>query len=141
MPSILLTEIDQIVGARITALRKEKGVTLTVLAKTVGVSYQQLQKYESGSNRVGAARLQEIEKYLEVPISSLYGDEIEAPVQTGGFASLNLPGAIDLLKAFAEIECAETRRNILMIARAAARISQLPVERESRRKPTAPSDP
>jgi transcriptional regulator with XRE-family HTH domain len=130
MPSIPLTEIDQIVGARITALRKEKGVTLTVLAKAVGVSYQQLQKYESGSNRIGAARLQKIAKYLEVPISSLYDDEIEAPVQTGGFASLNLPGAIDLLKIFAEIECAETRRNILMIARAAARISQLPAERE-----------
>ena len=65
--------IDAYVGARIRALRGAKGVRQEDLAKPVGVKFQQIQKYETGSNRVSASRLVMIAKVLDVPVSELFG--------------------------------------------------------------------
>ena len=51
------TEQDRIVGERIGALRRAKGMSQTALGMAVGVTFQQVQKYEKGMNRVGAGRL------------------------------------------------------------------------------------
>jgi len=59
--------IDVTVGARITSLRLRKGMTQTDLATLIGVSFQQLQKYERGSNRVSVSRLWRIAEALNVP--------------------------------------------------------------------------
>ena len=48
------TEVDQTVGARITAMRRAKGLSQSDLGIAVGVTFQQIQKYEKGINRVGA---------------------------------------------------------------------------------------
>jgi transcriptional regulator with XRE-family HTH domain len=82
-----------------------------------------LQKYDKGSNRINAARLQAIANYLDVPICDLYGNENGSFSRDENIKFISLPGAIDLLKAFAEIESMEMRRNVLAIAHTAARIS------------------
>jgi len=64
--------IDITVGARITSLRLAKGMTQTDLATLIGVSFQQLQKYERGSNRVSASRLWRIAEALNVPMTYFF---------------------------------------------------------------------
>lgn len=67
-----ILEIDFIIGENIKSLRKEKKLSQTELAKMVGVSFQQIQKYEKGINRVSAARLLIISEILNVPITYFY---------------------------------------------------------------------
>jgi len=66
--------IDVTVGARITSLRLRKGMTQTDLATAIGVSFQQVQKYERGSNRVAASRLWLIAAALDVPMTYFFDD-------------------------------------------------------------------
>ena len=117
------TDIDLAVGARIAALRKVKGLSQTALGNALGVTFQQIQKYEKGQNRIGAGRLQEVAKFFEVPVSSLFGDDAEAPRQSDTFALLQLSGAVDLLKAFVTIEDTRLRRDVLALAHTAVRLS------------------
>ncbi|WP_273783772.1 MULTISPECIES: helix-turn-helix transcriptional regulator [unclassified Bartonella] len=65
---------DVSVGKKIRYRRKYMGISQTELGKKLGVSFQQIQKYENGSNRVGAGRLQEIANILDVDISFFYTD-------------------------------------------------------------------
>jgi transcriptional regulator with XRE-family HTH domain len=120
------TEVDQTVGARITAMRKAKGLSQSDLGIAVGVTFQQIQKYEKGINRVGASRLQQIAKCLDVPVSILFEDNAATAKQPGDLLFLGTPGAVALLKAFAEIENDELRRNVLAIVRNVARASARP---------------
>lgn len=64
--------MDKNVGKRIRIRRIEKGLTQQHLANSIGLSYQQIQKYETGSNRVSAGRLFFIAKILEAPLSYFY---------------------------------------------------------------------
>lgn len=60
------TEVDAFVGAQLKALRKAAGLSQTGLANQVGVTFQQVQKYERGVNRIGASRLWEFCKIFDV---------------------------------------------------------------------------
>ena len=124
------TEVDQTVGARITAMRKAKGLSQADLGVAVGVTFQQIQKYEKGINRVGASRLQQIAQCLDVPVATLFEDDAETAKQPGDLLLLGTPGAVALLKAFAEIENDELRRNVLAIVRNVARVSARPAPDE-----------
>ncbi len=73
--------IDIHVGARVRLRRNLLGLTLETLAKAVGVTYQQLQKYERGVNRVGASRLFTLARALEVPIAFFF-DEMPAAAKS-----------------------------------------------------------
>ena len=63
--------IDAVVGRTIRALRLSKGISQGALGTRLGVSFQQIQKYENGSNRVGAGRLAQIAVALDVPMEAL----------------------------------------------------------------------
>ncbi len=63
-----INDVDRIVGKRIYALRRARGLTQTQLAEVAGVRFQQIQKYESGANRVSASRLWAIAGALDVDI-------------------------------------------------------------------------
>ena len=67
-----VTAVDVNIGARIRESRLAAKMTQADLAKELGISFQQLQKYEKGSNRISAARLYQICKLLEVEISSMF---------------------------------------------------------------------
>ncbi len=74
--------IDIHVGSRVRLRRNLLGMTLQTLAKAVGVTYQQLQKYERAVNRVGASRLFNLSRVLDVPISFFFEDL--SPAAAGG---------------------------------------------------------
>ena len=113
------TDIDRTVGLRIATLRKAKGLSQTQLGQHVGVTFQQIQKYEKGANRVSSGRLQEIAEFLEVPMSTLFGDG-EAEEHSDAFGCLRKAGAVDLLCAYAAIESDQLRRDVLQLVRTVA---------------------
>jgi transcriptional regulator with XRE-family HTH domain len=73
------TETDVVVGARIRARRVSLGLSQQQLAAKVGVTYQQLHKYEHGINRVSASRLQDIAQALGITVGSLF-ENVGCPV-------------------------------------------------------------
>jgi len=64
--------LDAEVGMRIRSHRKQAKMTLQMLANRLGIAYQQVQKYETGINRVGAGRLMEIAEVLDIPVASFF---------------------------------------------------------------------
>lgn len=73
--------IDTHVGQRLRLLRKERGLAQTALAARVGVTFQQLQKYETGKNRLSASRLYRLASVLGVDVSAFF-DGLPETVQS-----------------------------------------------------------
>lgn len=71
--------MDAAVGARLRSARQLAGMSQTDLALRVGVSFQQVQKYEKGMNRIGASRLQQFAEILNVSVSFFFQGEDEFP--------------------------------------------------------------
>jgi transcriptional regulator with XRE-family HTH domain len=103
---------DVEVGRRIRVRRLERQMSQTELADQLGVTFQQVQKYEKGVNRVGAARLQRIADALEVPISFFFsvGDR-NSPEAVMPF--LETAHAVRLMRAFASISDPAIQRSVL----------------------------
>ena len=78
-----MNKIDALVGGRIRARRTALGHSQTELGDAVGVKFQQIQKYESGANRVSASRLWAIAAALDVPVTYFF-EGLEAQEQTQG---------------------------------------------------------
>jgi transcriptional regulator with XRE-family HTH domain len=114
-----LNAIDIHVGARLRMRRVELGMSQQILGRRLGLTYQQIQKYEKGTNRIGASRLQQIGRILEVPAGYFFEG---AP---GGWQSgdawtknrfLEFFGTRDgqaLIVSFAKIRDAALRRSIV----------------------------
>jgi transcriptional regulator with XRE-family HTH domain len=106
---------DTEVGESIRAHRLIAGMSQTDLANKLGVSFQQVQKYEKGVNRVGAGRLPEIAEIFNVPISALFNDHAETSSGRGkpSTAPVRLitdPNVLKLLTAYADITDRAIRR-------------------------------
>lgn len=69
-----MNAIDAAVGRRVKRRRKALGLSQTELATCIGVKFQQVQKYESGTNRIAASRLWEISEALDVPVTYFFQD-------------------------------------------------------------------
>jgi transcriptional regulator with XRE-family HTH domain len=108
--------IDVAVGARVRIRRRWLGLSQTELAKALGITFQQVQKYERGANRVSASMLVKIAAKLETTVAALVGEDGSAPVEAIIYAQLATPGATDLLAAFAKIGDGEVRRALLTLA-------------------------
>ncbi len=108
-------DIDVAVGARIRIRRRWLGWSQTQLANTLGITFQQVQKYEKGANRVSASMLVKAAKALDTSVAALVGEDSSAPVETIIYAQLGTPGAADLLAAFAKISDGEARRAVLKV--------------------------
>jgi len=112
--------VDVEVGHRIRIERLARGLSQTTLANQLGVTFQQVQKYEKGVNRVGAGRLTKIAEVLGVPVGTFFsGKEIlagEKGTAAGADSPLKLltiSGAFRLLRAYSEIEDSTLRRSIV----------------------------
>ena len=93
--------IDVAVGARIRLLRKVRGLSQQALAEAAGVTFQQIQKYERGANRVSASMLARIAKTLSVPVAEMFGENAAYSGAVDEVAALLAePGALELLKAY-----------------------------------------
>ncbi len=80
--------IDVHVGARLRARRTLLGLSQTALGDAIGISFQQLQKYEAGSNRISASRLYELSKNLDVDIGYFF-DEMDQAIKSESPARLS----------------------------------------------------
>jgi transcriptional regulator with XRE-family HTH domain len=117
------TEQDRAVGPRLKALRKAAGLTQEGLANALGVSYQQVQKYEKGASRMSGGRLRQAASLLGVSLQDLIGDAEPA----AGFAEGAGPGyeasgeAAELLRHFEAIGDPKDRDMLLRLAKLLAR--------------------
>lgn len=113
--------IEAHVAAKLRGHRIAAGLTQANLASLLGLSYQQLQKYETGANRISAGRLYELSHHLSVNISSFF-EGLDAGVASGkpGHGGANRP-TIELVNNFATIEEPEIRTVISQLVRALSR--------------------
>jgi transcriptional regulator with XRE-family HTH domain len=114
---------DAEVGRRVRSRRLECRLSQTELADRIGVTFQQVQKYEKGVNRIGAGRLQRISEALEVPISFFFGGPgSAAPTKelNGGaesvFGFLQTSGSVRIVKAFHKIKSRKARQLLVEMA-------------------------
>jgi transcriptional regulator with XRE-family HTH domain len=111
--------VDKLVGQNIRIFRTAKGISQTELGNSVGVTFQQIQKYEKGANRVGSSRLAKIAGVLKVPVSHFFDNSasgsdgpVSGPVVTDLLIS---PYAVQMLKAFAKLPSDKLRRSIVVL--------------------------
>lgn len=104
---------DELIGRRIRTLRGEGGLTQEGLAAMVGISCQQLQKYESGANRVSVSRLLEIADALQVDIAAMF--DVHAGQVTGAEAEKSAEAEL-LLKHYFSIGSRQGRTKVIELA-------------------------
>jgi transcriptional regulator with XRE-family HTH domain len=108
--------IDVLVGQNIRICRLQKGLSQGELGRRIGVTFQQVQKYEKGANRVGASRLTQIADVLGVPIPTLFDGAPTAgqaaPEQSPRYL-LAKPHSLRLLQGFDRIDNDATRLAVL----------------------------
>lgn len=116
--------IDVHVGSRVRLRRNMLGMSQEKLGEALGITFQQIQKYEKGANRVGASRLQAIATVMNVPVSFFFED---APGESGAVIRglseegstayvvdfLNSAEGLQLNRAFVKISDPKVRRKII----------------------------
>src|SRR5215216_3877641 len=115
--------IDSYVGSRVRMRRMMLGMSQEKLGDALGLTFQQVQKYEKGTNRIGASRLQHISRILQVPVSFFFDGAPEIPGQATGMSETPSPAYISdflatsdglaLTKAFTRIKDGKLRRRIV----------------------------
>ncbi|OAV52726.1 transcriptional regulator [Rhizobium sp. WYCCWR10014] len=115
--------IDVYVGNRVRVRRKTLGMTQNGLAELLGITFQQIQKYEKGTNRIGASRLQRISEILRVPVGFFFENGGSGPID-GATNELNSflssKEGLALNKAFIAIEDPNIRQKLVALARSLA---------------------
>ncbi len=108
------------------------GLSQEKLGEAIGLTFQQVQKYERGANRIGASRLHDLSRVLDVPVSFFFDDmdPVRAPAIPGGFAEpaaeafdsdpLRRRETVELVSAYYRIEDPGLRRRFFDLARALA---------------------
>ena len=119
--------LDKALGAYIRVRRKRLGISQSKLAESVGVTFQQVQKYERGANRVSFSALVKIAKALDCRVSDLI-EEMDGPASDvedprSAASLLMQPGAAELLESYGNIRSKAVRRAILDLSR---KLSLLP---------------
>lgn len=122
--------IDIHVGSRIRLRRTMLGMSQEKLGESLGITFQQIQKYEKGTNRVGASRLQNISNILTVPVSFFFEDAPGEQPSSSGMAEasssnyvvdfLSSSEGLQLNRAFVKIGDPKVRRKIVDLVKALA---------------------
>jgi transcriptional regulator with XRE-family HTH domain len=134
VPKKQANAVDAHVGGRVRARRAMLGLSQERLGELLGITFQQIQKYERGANRISAGRLFEIARILDVSVPYFYeGLAEEKPRRSYGFAEDEVPAPTpppkenraaaegrQLLTAFSQISDAKARRQILDLAKGLA---------------------
>jgi transcriptional regulator with XRE-family HTH domain len=117
--------LDKVVGRRMRARRLQLGLSKRALGDALGISYQQVQKYEQGVSRIGAGRLQQVAEILNVPVSVLFDEKLGGSQdRDAAFAFLDTAYSLRLVQAFARIPDRGIQQCIVdLIERVAERIS------------------
>ncbi|MBW3097650.1 helix-turn-helix domain-containing protein [Pseudohoeflea coraliihabitans] len=123
--------IDVHVGSRVRLRRTMLGMSQEKLGEALGITFQQIQKYEKGTNRVGASRLQNISTILNVPVSFFFEDApSDVGTAQGGMAEANSSNyvvdflssseGLQLNRAFVKIGDPKVRRKIVDLVKVLA---------------------
>jgi transcriptional regulator with XRE-family HTH domain len=114
---------DKHVGSRVRMRRMMLGMSQEKLGDALGLTFQQVQKYEKGTNRIGASRLQQIGHFLQVPVSFFFEGAPNLPAAAGGMSEAPSPAYVSdflatsdglaLTKAFMRIKDPKLRRRIV----------------------------
>ncbi len=114
---------DKHVGSRVRMRRMMLSMSQEKLGDSLGLTFQQVQKYEKGTNRIGASRLQQISNILQVPVSFFFEGAPDGQNDAAGFGEAPSPSYVSdflatsdglaLTKAFMRIEDAKLRRKIV----------------------------
>jgi transcriptional regulator with XRE-family HTH domain len=118
--------VDRRLGQRLRTRRLETGLSQERLAEILGVTFQQVQKYEKGVNRMAASRLFEISAALEVPVAYFFEGltagrprgMAEEPETAFVYDILATPEGLNLLQLFSSIKSAKLRRRVVDLVRA-----------------------
>jgi transcriptional regulator with XRE-family HTH domain len=111
-----LQPIDLLIGHRVKMARIERGLTQVELADELGVTFQQVQKYESGKNRIAASRLIDIARVLQTNIAALLPTSGTPPPQ----APVLSKQSAQLLRDFESIADVKLRESVLSVVRKVA---------------------
>ena len=115
--------VDRYVGSRVRMRRIMLGMSQEKLGEALGLTFQQVQKYEKGTNRVSASRIQQIAEILQVPVSFLFeggpsgtakpdgGSEATSPSYVSDFLATS--EGLALTRAFTRIGDSKLRRSIV----------------------------
>ena len=120
------SRIDAHIGARVRSRRRALGFTQDLLAERIGVTAQQVHKYESGANRVAASKLYEIARALEAPVAYFFdglADTGASPADGGAEYVHDLvmtPEGMELAAMFPKIRRGRVRRRVLDLVKALA---------------------
>jgi transcriptional regulator with XRE-family HTH domain len=121
----IVNPVDKHVGTRVKMRRKMLGMSQTKLGDGLGITFQQVQKYENGANRIGASRLQHISDILQVPVPFFFEGAPDLPGQPTAFGGAPSPAYVSeflatndgltLTKAFMQIREQKLRRRIVSL--------------------------
>ncbi len=119
--------VDVLVGRRARERRTLEGMSQAVVAERLGLTFQQLQKYEKGTNRISASRLYELAQVFGVPVSYFYegmetGEGAPSPDEV-----LTKRETLELVRAYCAIPDARVRNKIRKLTQAAAKFGRSPV--------------
>ena len=122
-PTRRIIDFDIEIGRRIRLQRTLHSVTQTELAGAIGITFQQIQKYENGSNRVSAGKLFQIARFLDVPVTEFFdgldtessrnSESAAAPAYRQLLTFVTSAYGERLYRAFAQIRKKETQRTLL----------------------------
>jgi transcriptional regulator with XRE-family HTH domain len=111
---------DVEIGRKIRALRLERGLSQSGLADGIELTFQQVQKYEKGTNRVSAGRLQRIADILNTPVMFFYegmgARAKKRDARNTSLAFLQTKGAVRLIRAYSEIGSRTTKYALVVLA-------------------------
>jgi len=138
LPDGMPNPVDVYVGSRVRLRRTLMGMSQEKLGEAIGLTFQQVQKYERGANRIGASRLWDLSRVLDVPVSFFYdamSEEAQGPapvihgrpeygIQDPGATYDNDPmgrrETLELVRAYYAIPDVQVRRRVYELAKALA---------------------
>jgi transcriptional regulator with XRE-family HTH domain len=133
-PTRRIIDFDIEIGRRIRVQRMLRNTTQTELANAIGITFQQIQKYENGSNRVSAGKLHQVARFLDVPVTVFFDNlETESSAKsrsasTSAYQQLltfvTSPEGERLFRAFAQIRKKETQRSLLRMVESLSGIDE-----------------
>jgi transcriptional regulator with XRE-family HTH domain len=124
------TPVDAHVGSRVRLRRTLLGMSQEKLGEAIGLTFQQVQKYERGANRIGASRLFDLSRVLDVPISFFFDDmnsgpgSAQEPTPNFEAKELSKREILELARAFDRIKDEKVRKRILELTKSLGALSE-----------------
>jgi len=111
--------IDVFVGSKLRFRRMEVALSQNILGKKTGITFQQIQKYEKGINRIGASRLYDFSQILRVPVNYFFDGYNESPegILNDNKKDFNDKEIFNLIKAFSKIKDPAIRKSVIVLAK------------------------